>query len=369
MTDALTLARSEIERPQGEIARLRASSDWKHMAADYLMGLHALQANSPAAHNYFLCAAQDLRATEGQPARLRDAGTAHADLVASLRASADEVESFPHPSHCDHLHVAFKVMREAANALAAAPPPPGAEPDGAGEPPSTMLASWDEKALEIAHQIVVRHWCDSRPEGRTSRLQVAVLEAMQWASHTDHFGDANKMVAALEALEGVLPYMEAAETAGLVGDEGCHWPVEAVRAAIALLRPAAAASSPAEPVQPQAPQWAALYKAANEAMAVLGAHGTISARDDRVQAVMDALHAIDSAAVQPQALSLEDCPELNLSNYDADDVARLNDWAIRADAEIQRLTKRAAPIGARAGFAQHLLAAAASPDRAPEPQP
>ncbi|MTK63212.1 MAG: hypothetical protein F8N15_01410 [Methanobacterium sp.] len=37
----------------------------------------------------------------------------------------------------------------------------------------------------------------------------------------------------LSALEGVLPYMAAAEKAGLVGHEGCHWPVEAVRAAIA----------------------------------------------------------------------------------------------------------------------------------------
>ena len=36
----------------------------------------------------------------------------------------------------------------------------------------------------------------------------------------------------LVALKGVLPYMEAAESAGLVGDEGCHWPVEEVRAAI-----------------------------------------------------------------------------------------------------------------------------------------
>jgi hypothetical protein len=34
------------------------------------------------------------------------------------------------------------------------------------------------------------------------------------------------------ALEGVLPYMEAAENAGLVGHEGCHWPVEAVRLAL-----------------------------------------------------------------------------------------------------------------------------------------
>ncbi|WP_420239241.1 Lar family restriction alleviation protein [Telmatobacter bradus] len=37
-----------------------------------------------------------------------------------------------------------------------------------------------------------------------------------------------------EALEGVLPYMEAAEGAGLVGDEGCHWPVEAVRCALSM---------------------------------------------------------------------------------------------------------------------------------------
>lgn len=35
-----------------------------------------------------------------------------------------------------------------------------------------------------------------------------------------------------EALAGVLPYMEAAEAAGLTGGEGCHWPVELVRAAL-----------------------------------------------------------------------------------------------------------------------------------------
>ena len=34
---------------------------------------------------------------------------------------------------------------------------------------------------------------------------------------------------------------------------------------------------------------------------------------------------------------IEDCPELNLSNYGSDDVDRLNDWAIRADEEIDRL--------------------------------
>lgn len=39
-----------------------------------------------------------------------------------------------------------------------------------------------------------------------------------------------------EALESVQPYMEAAETAGLVGDEACHWPVENVRAVLADAR-------------------------------------------------------------------------------------------------------------------------------------
>lgn len=41
------------------------------------------------------------------------------DLIERLEASSDEVESHPHPSHCEHLHVAFKVMREAAAALRA----------------------------------------------------------------------------------------------------------------------------------------------------------------------------------------------------------------------------------------------------------
>lgn len=39
------------------------------------------------------------------------------DLIERLEASSDEVESHPHPSHCEHLHVAFKLMREAASAL------------------------------------------------------------------------------------------------------------------------------------------------------------------------------------------------------------------------------------------------------------
>lgn len=40
----------------------------------------------------------------------------------------------------------------------------------------------------------------------------------------------------LEALESVIPYMEQAEKAGLVGHEGCHWPVEVVRAVISRAR-------------------------------------------------------------------------------------------------------------------------------------
>ena len=42
-------------------------------------------------------------------------------------------------------------------------------------------------------------------------------------------------------------------------------------------------------------KWARLYAAINTMMAPLGAYGKISARDDRVQAVMDALYAIDAA--------------------------------------------------------------------------
>ena len=41
-----------------------------------------------------------------------------------------------------------------------------------------------------------------------------------------------------------------------------------------------------------------LYVATNDLMAVLGYHGTVSARDDRVQVVMDALAQIDAAAIR-----------------------------------------------------------------------
>jgi hypothetical protein len=45
----------------------------------------------------------------------------------------------------------------------------------------------------------------------------------------------------------------------------------------------------------------------------------------------------DRAAAPMPSARIEDCPELNLSNYDSVDVERLNDWAIRADAELERL--------------------------------
>jgi hypothetical protein len=35
-------------------------SGWKHMAADYLMGLHQQQEDRVSAHNYFACAARNL---------------------------------------------------------------------------------------------------------------------------------------------------------------------------------------------------------------------------------------------------------------------------------------------------------------------
>ena len=40
--------------------------------------------------------------------------------------------------------------------------------------------------------------------------------------------------------------------------------------------------------------------------------------------------------------AIENCPELNMGNYDEVDVERLNDWAIRANDEIDRLHALAA---------------------------
>lgn len=57
--------------------------------------------------------------------------------------------------------------------------------------------------------------------------------------------------------------------------------------------------------------------------------------------------------------AIEDCPELNMGNYDEVDVERLNDWAIRANDEIDRLHALAA---GQATAAQQGVAYAALPE-------
>jgi hypothetical protein len=42
----------------------------------------------------------------------------------------------------------------------------------------------------------------------------------------------------VEALRSILPYMEKAEDALFVGHEGCHWPVENIRALLAEIEAA-----------------------------------------------------------------------------------------------------------------------------------
>jgi hypothetical protein len=58
----------------------------------------------------------------------------------------------------------------------------------------------------------------------------------------------------------------------------------------------------------------------------------------------------------PEGLrQIEECPELNTANYDSVDVDRLNDWAIRADAEIDRLAAAPAPAGEPAANLREVL--------------
>ena len=45
--------------------------------------------------------------------------------------------------------------------------------------------------------------------------------------------------ALLDALERVFPFMKEAADNGLAGDEGCYWPLETVRTAIAQAKPPA----------------------------------------------------------------------------------------------------------------------------------
>lgn len=50
-----------------------------------------------------------------------------------------------------------------------------------------------------------------------------------------------------------------------------------------------------------------------------------------------------AASAPPADPDIEQCPELNLNNYDADDVAVLNDWAVRAAALLAHLRRGVAP--------------------------
>lgn len=85
-----------------------------------------------------------------------------------------------------------------------------------------LVASWN------ACQGIPTDDLEACPEGGLFHL---ADHANQLAIERDRLSAINAEL--LESLKGVAPYMEAAESAGLVGDEGCHWPVESVRAAIA----------------------------------------------------------------------------------------------------------------------------------------
>ncbi len=51
-------------------------------------------------------------------------------------------------------------------------------------------------------------------------------------------------------------------------------------------------------IEPPSDQWRKLYDTVNEIMAVIGCHGSICAKDDRVLAVMGALADIDGGTYQ-----------------------------------------------------------------------
>ena len=57
---------------------------------------------------------------------------------------------------------------------------------------------------------------------------------------------------------------------------------------------------------------------------------------------------VASLTAQAAESAIENCPELNMGNYDEVDVERLNDWAIRANVEIDRLHALAAGQAAAA---------------------
>lgn len=63
---------------------------------------------------------------------------------------------------------------------------------------------------------------------------VPITAFSAWLITATYYNRKNRINAELlDALKVVIPYMESAEDAGLIGHEGCHWPVEIVRDAIA----------------------------------------------------------------------------------------------------------------------------------------
>ena len=67
-----------------------------------------------------------------------------------------------------------------------------------------------------------------------------------------------------------------------------------------------------------------------------------SAADMATAAAQGFRDGVASVSAQAADRAIENCPELNMGNYDAVGVERLNDWAIRAHDEIDRLHALAA---------------------------
>lgn len=98
---------------------------------------------------------------------------------------------------------------------------------------------WTASADRICGGLRIRIRAQERPLGQAKAPYSPIVTEVtsDWGiSDAEAAASASLIAAApelLAALRGVLPYMEAAEISGLIGDEECHGPVEAVRAALA----------------------------------------------------------------------------------------------------------------------------------------